>query len=59
MSPTFTKEMLDRCVVSEEECERFKATAQRREFIDEDQLWRLVCYVGKDGHILVEEMVRL
>ncbi len=59
MSPVFTRDALDRCVMSDEDRELFKATAQRREFIDEDQLWKLVCYVGDDGRILVDEMTPL
>ena len=59
MTHVFSPDDLARCLMSDEEKARFKATAQRREFLDEDQLWRLVCYVGKDGHILVDEMTRL
>ncbi len=55
----FPREVLERCMVSEEERARFKATAQRHEFIDEDQLWKLVCYRKEDGHVLVDEMIRL
>ncbi len=59
MTNLFRREVLERCVVSEEEGARFRATAQRREFVDEDQLWKLVCYVRDDGVILVDEMIRL
>ncbi len=59
MSPVFTRDALDRCVMSDEDRELFKATAQRREFIDEDQQWKLVCYVREDGRVLVDEMIRL
>ncbi len=59
MTNLFRPEVLDRCIVSDEERARFKATVQRREMIDEDQLWKLVCYVRADGHVLVDEMIRL
>ncbi len=59
MTHVFNLDDLARCLMSDEESARFKATATRRECIDEDQLWRIVCYVAPDGAILVDEMIRL